>query len=347
MNSLSFKCFLRKEDYLLVAFFRKLYKNCGKNKVKGITGGILMGRERYTNLNGNRNVNSFNDLLKWQRERRMKKKDLSYIVPQASDKKIDYLQSNRHEATITWIGHSSFLIQMNGLNIVTDIVWANRMGLDIRLTNPGIQPDEMPEIDVVLISHSHYDHLDIPSLKKLKGSTMYFVPIGLKPLLKRKRFQNVKEFSWWDSTFIDDVKFTFVPAQHWTKRSLTDTNTSHWGGWIIEASEKTIYFAGDSGYFDGFKEIGRKYKIDYALIPIGAYEPEWFMSSQHINPEEAVKAFIDVKGRYFIPMHYGAFRLADDTPKEALDRLLIEWERKKLDKSSLFLLKLGETIRVD
>ncbi|PKR85530.1 MBL fold metallo-hydrolase [Heyndrickxia camelliae] len=305
-----------------------------------------MARIRYTNPNGERNVNSFKKLMQWQRERRRKVKDLSFIVPQESAKKIDYLQKNRKDVTITWIGHSSFLIQMNGLNIVTDIVWAKRMGLEVRLSEPGLTPNQMPEIDIVLISHSHYDHLDIPSLRKLKGSPVFLAPIGLGRLLERKKFKHVKEFNWWDSISIKNVSITFVPSRHWTKRTLTDTNTSHWGGWVLEIDGKTIYFAGDSGYFDGFKEIGERFTIDYALIPIGAYEPEWFMSSQHINPEQAVQVFLDVRAKRFIPMHYGAFRLADDTPKEAIDRLTEAWEKQKIEKSSLVILKLGETVFV-
>jgi len=230
-------------------------------------------------------------------------------------------------------------------SLVTDIVWANRMGLDVRLAAPGLTPEQMPEIDVVLISHSHYDHLDLPSLKKLKGNPVLLAPIGLGNYLKRRKFQSVKECNWWDKISIENVTFTFVPAQHWTKRTLTDTNTSHWGGWVIEGQEETIYFVGDSGYFDGFKEIGEKFTIDYALIPIGAYEPEWFMSAQHINPEEAIQVFLDVQAKNFIPMHYGAFRLADDTPKEALDRLLDAWEKRGLNKNSLYILKLGETLK--
>jgi L-ascorbate metabolism protein UlaG (beta-lactamase superfamily) len=305
-----------------------------------------MVRTRYTNLNGSKKLNSIKEMFQWQRERRKKEIDLSYIVPQQKDKKIQYLQSNKVDVTITWIGHSSFLIQMNGLNIVTDIVWAKRMGLESRLSEPGLTPKQLPEVDVVLISHSHYDHLDIHSLKKLKGNPVFLAPIGLKGFLNRKGFLPTEELSWWSSTTIKDVKFTFVPAQHWTKRTLTDTNTSHWGGWVIESSGKTIYFAGDSGYFDEFKKIGEKFTIDVALIPIGAYEPEWFMGPQHINPEEAVQAFLDVKAHFLIPMHYGAFRLADDTPKEAIDRLISEWEKKELVKSSLVILSLGQTLNI-
>ncbi|MGE6259985.1 MBL fold metallo-hydrolase [Heyndrickxia sporothermodurans] len=305
-----------------------------------------MVRKRYANLNGASNLNTTKDLFKWQNERRKKKKDLSYSVPQSMNKQIDYLQLNRKDSTITWIGHSSFFIQQNGLNIITDIVWAKRMGFDKRLSEPGLNADQLPEIDVVLISHSHYDHLDLPSLKKLKGSPIYLVPTGLKHFFTRKKLLPVEEFSWWEKTTIQDITFTFVPAQHWTKRTLSDTNTSHWGGWIIEGIENTIYFAGDSGYFEGFKNIGKHRVIDYALIPIGAYEPEWFMSSQHINPEEAVQVFLDVGAKYFIPMHYGAFRLADDTPKEAVDRLMKAWEKEKLDPSSLIMLSLGETLKI-
>ena len=153
-----------------------------------------MARIRYTNPNGDRNVNSFRRLMRWQRERRKKVKDLSFVVPQELDKKHAYLETNRVNTTITWIGHSSFLIQIKGLNIVTDIVWARRMGLDVRLSDPGLTPEQMPEIDVVLISHSHYDHLDIPSIRKLKGNPIFLVPIGLKSFFE-KRFLFKDELS--------------------------------------------------------------------------------------------------------------------------------------------------------
>lgn len=235
---------------------------------------------------------------------------------------------------------------MNGLNILTDPVWANRLGSDKRLTPPGIAIIDLPPIDYVLISHSHYDHLHYTSIKKLPGNPKFLVPEGLKKWFVRKGFKQTIEFSWWDEKQLDGLTFVFVPAQHWTKRTLTDTNTSHWGGWIIQEANHTLYFAGDSGYFKGFQDIGDKYDIDYCLMPIGAYEPEWFMGMQHVNPEEAVKAFLDTRSNVMIPMHYGAFRLADDTPKEALDRLLDAWKNNALDERQLRVLKIGETLKL-
>lgn len=374
--------------------------------------------------------NSFSQLRKWQKERRAKRKDLSYQIPQASHD-LDYLHRNRKEMSITWIGHATFLIQMGGLNIITDPVWANRMGFAKRLAPPGLDISQLPDIDVVLISHGHYDHLDFPSLRRLPGAPAIYVPAGLRNKLRRKGYREVEELSWWQDISRDGVTFTFVPAQHWTRRTLMDTNTSHWGGWVISAwgtdraGEKTtsvgreaspavgdacaqgqeasrevgeacaqdresslgveeacvqgresslgveeacaksreespvagkaatlgrtspqvVYFAGDSGYFRGFREIGRRFNIDYALLPIGAYEPEWFMSTQHVTPEEAVQALEDCGGQVMVPMHYGAFRLADDTPKEALDRLHAEWQRRALPPERLRCLRHGETLR--
>lgn len=304
-----------------------------------------MARKRYTNYENVSNTKSFTDMRRWSKERREKKKDLSVQIPQCEKKDIQKLVQNREHSSITWIGHSTFLIQVNGVNIVTDPVWAKRMGFQKRLTEPGIPIEELPEIDVVLISHGHYDHLDFGSIKRLKGKPTFYVPIGLRSAFTKRGYKNVIEGNWWDEFSTNDVKFTFVPAQHWTRRGINDTNTSHWGGWIIEdaLTNQTIYFVGDTGYFKGFKEIGEKCSVDIVLMPIGAYEPEWFMKDSHINPEDAIKAFLEVKGSLFIPMHYGAYRLADDTGPEALERFLKEWERLKLPNEQLAVLKIGET----
>ena len=289
-------------------------------------------------------IATFKELMQWRKERKQKKKDLTFRLPTVNQPATTFLQSNRSIPTITWIGHSTFLIQLDGKNILTDPVWANRLGTDKRLSPPGIDLTDLPLIDYVLISHSHYDHLHYSSLKRLKGNPLFLVPIGLGSWFKRKGFNKTVELSWWEQQTVLGLTFTFVPAQHWTKRTLTDTNTSHWGGWIIKSPQKTIYFVGDSGYFKGFKEIGEKFAIDYCLMPIGAYEPEWFMAVQHVSPEEAVRAFIDSGAKFMIPMHYGAFRLADDTPDEALNRLDKEWVTRGLDKNSLTTLIHGETL---
>ncbi|WP_373876480.1 MBL fold metallo-hydrolase [Paenibacillus spongiae] len=282
----------------------------------------------------------------------MKSKDFTWNVPSETPD-ISFLNNNSSMPSVTWIGHSTFLIQHSGLNIVTDPVWALQMGFQKRLTNPGIPIADMPPVDIVLISHSHYDHLHMRSLLALKGSKMLIVPVGLADMMRRKGFTSVVELSWWESTTIGGVSITFVPSQHWTRRTLLDMNRSHWGGYVIQSHTErndtaaepmpAVYFAGDSGYFDGFKAIGERFDIDIALMPIGAYDPEWFMGPQHVTPEEALRAFIDIGARRFVPMHYGSFRLADDTPREALDRLEAEWDRLGIDEERLVVLPHGRT----
>lgn len=308
-----------------------------------------MAKVRFQNYDNVENKNTFSDMLRWSKERRNKHKDLITQIPQAEKKEIARLQNNKQAFSVTWIGHSTFLIQFNGLNILTDPVWANRMGLQKRLTDPGLPIEQLPEIDIVLISHGHYDHLDFRSIKRLRGDITFYVPTGMKRLFARKGYQKVIEANWWETFSHNGLIFTFVPAQHWTKRTLTDTNTSHWGGWIIESSqsERNVYFVGDTGYYRGFKEIGERFHLDIVLMPIGAYEPEWFMAVSHINPEDAIKAYMELRGKRFIPMHYGAYRLADDTGPEALERLLKEWERLKLDQERLAVMKIGETLWLD
>ncbi|MGG4393920.1 MBL fold metallo-hydrolase [Paenibacillus thiaminolyticus] len=314
----------------------------------------------YTNMDNVSTEKAWKQFRRWRAERkvRLKQKDYSYVVPQVKPD-LARLHDNDGGLSITWIGHSTFLLQMGGLNIVTDPVWAESMAMEKRLSPPGIPIDEMPPVDVILISHSHYDHLHMGSLRKLVSPrTLLVVPGGLKAKMVRKGFPQTVELEWWMELVIGSVRVTFVPAQHWTRRTLSDMNRSHWGGYVLEQmdfeavetgerppAKETVYFAGDSGYFRGFREIGRRFAIDVALMPIGAYEPEWFMSRQHVTPEEALQAFEDVGARLMIPMHYGAFKLADDTPKEALDRLEAERLRRSIDESQVRLLALGETWR--
>ncbi|MED4226399.1 MBL fold metallo-hydrolase [Neobacillus cucumis] len=300
--------------------------------------------KRYTNLDGVENNKTFKDMRKWQKERKSKVKDLSVNIEQAPLKRIKEINENRSQTSYTWIGHSTFLIQINGVNIITDPVWAKRMGLQKRLTEPGIAIADLPEIDIVVISHGHYDHLDFPTLKKLKGTPHYFVPAGLKSLFIKKGYQKVSELNWWETTDYNGITLHFVPAQHWTRRTLNDMNTSHWGGWIFQTKHETLYFVGDTGYFNGFKQISERFEIDTVFMPIGAYEPEWFMAVSHISPEDSVKAFLELKAKTFVPMHYGAYRLADDTGPEALERLYHTWEKEELPKEQLKILLLGETV---
>jgi L-ascorbate metabolism protein UlaG (beta-lactamase superfamily) len=300
-------------------------------------------RKRYENPDGPTAKKTFADLRRWREERRLKRKDLSYRVPSVAPD-VERLRANRTECTVTAVGHATFLIQAGGLNVVTDPVWAERMGFERRLVPPGLKLDELPPIDVVLISHGHYDHLHLGSLRRLPGDFLALVPEGLGRWFRRRGFPRVREFCWWEEASIEGVSFVFVPAKHWTRRTPWDMNTSHWGGWVISCGDARLYFAGDSGYWGGIKEIGERFPgIDVALLPIGAYEPEWFMRDSHMSPEEAVQAFTDIGAGAFVPMHYGTFRLADDTPREALDRLTAEWRRRGLAADRLWVMPLGET----
>ncbi|OKP86230.1 MBL fold metallo-hydrolase [Paenibacillus helianthi] len=320
-----------------------------------------MARLRYNNIDNVSTDKTLKQLRQWREERRMKKKDYSYKVPNHPPK-LDYLIKNRLDTTITWIGHSTFLLQYEGMNIITDPVWAQRLGFEKRICQPGIPLSGIPPVDLILISHSHYDHLHLASIRKLyRAGTTLVVPVGLKRKMVRKGFANCLEMQWWEELTLGAVKLTFVPTQHWTRRTPFDTNTSHWGGFVLQPAEPgkhprgdgaahelppNLYFAGDSGFFPGFKEIGSRFKLHVALMPIGAYEPEWFMSSQHVTPEEAIQAFMDVGAELMIPMHFGTFRLADDTAREALDRMEQARLAHGIDGKRIRTLAYGETLIV-
>lgn len=322
-----------------------------------------MARIRYDNIDNVSTDKTLKEFRQWREERRKKKKDYSYVVPNIPPQ-LSFLAENRLDTTVTWIGHSTFFLQYEGLNIITDPIWARRLGFEKRLGEPGLPIVDVPPVDLILISHSHYDHMHIASMRKLyRADTTLIVPVGLKRKMLRKGFRNCIEMQWWETITLGNIKLSFVPTQHWTRRTPFDTNTSHWGGFIMEPAKPeqhpegavsgeirhlppNVYFAGDSGYFPGFKEIGQRFKVHVALMPIGAYDPEWFMTSQHVNPEEAVQAFLDVGAETMIPMHYGTFRLADDTAREALDRMEAAREKQGIAAERIKILGYGETLIV-
>lgn len=305
-------------------------------------GGDLNLKKRYQNLD---NVNSrhFNPFkLIHYFYNRNKNKDLKSRIA-IHDKRKQVLPFCSKEISYTWIGHSTFLIHIQDVTILTDPLFSRRMGVEKRLVPLGIEVNDLPEIDLVLISHAHYDHLDFPSLRKIKGQPHFFVPAGVKHLLTRRGYQNVVEVNWWEHLSFKTIDLDFVPSQHWSRRGPFDKNKAHWGGWIIANSTKTLYFVGDTAYFRGFKEIGQKYNIDTVLMPIGDYEPDWLSGLAHINPEKAVQAFLDLQASCFVPMHYGTYRLSMDTGPEALQRLQKEWRKQRLPQEKLNILKIGET----
>ncbi|MCS0599966.1 MBL fold metallo-hydrolase [Streptomyces sp. LP11] len=246
--------------------------------------------------------------------------------------------------SITWAGHASWVVRIGGLTVLTDPVWSRRiLGTPARVTPVGVEWDSLPRVDAVVISHNHYDHLDAPTLRRLPRDTPVFVPAGLGRWFRRRRFTVVTELDWWEGAELSGTRFDFVPAHHWSKRSLTDTCHSLWGGWVLTAADgRRVYFAGDTGYGHWFSRIGRRYPgIDLALMPIGAYDPRWWLSDVHCDPEEAVQATLDLGAHRMAPMHWGTFVLSAEPVLEPLTRVRAAWEKAGLVREDLWDLPVG------
>jgi L-ascorbate metabolism protein UlaG (beta-lactamase superfamily) len=241
----------------------------------------------------------------------------------------------RDEVVVTFVGHATFLIQAGNTTLLTDPVFAERaspvsVAGPRRARAPGIRCDDLPAISLVLLSHNHYDHCDLPALRTLdrRFGAPLVTPLGNGRLLRGAGISHVEELDWWRRAATAPLPVTLTPAQHFSSRNMLDRNRALWGGFLIEALGRRILFAGDSGYGSHFREIGARLgPIDLALLPIGAYEPRWFMKDIHMNPAEAVQAHFDLGARQSVAMHYGTFQLTPegiDDPVRALDRALRE-----------------------
>ncbi len=254
---------------------------------------------------------------------------------------------------ITWIGHSSFLIQAGGLNILTDPVYSDRVSPvpfigPRRQAPPGIPFESLPRIDAVVISHDHFDHLDKPVIKRLGGAPRYFVPPGIGDWLHGLNIERVSELDWWQSSFIGDVRFHCVPAQHFSGRGPFAFDRTLWAGWVIETPADRVYFAGDTGYSPHFREIGeRRGPILVALLPIGAYRPRWFMKTMHMDPAEAVQAHRDLGARHSVAMHWGTLRQSDEPLAEPPIYLRKAAREAGLAGEEFRVLKFGQTALFD
>jgi L-ascorbate metabolism protein UlaG (beta-lactamase superfamily) len=247
---------------------------------------------------------------------------------------------------LTWIGHATYLVQLCGRNILTDPVFADRLAVVPRNVPPGVAMADLPKIDIVLVTHNHRDHMDGPSLRSLGPEPVYVVPRGLAPWFSRVGLPRVVEMDWWEERDVEGVRVTFVPSQHWSRRGVFDENTSLWGGYVLERGGARVYHSGDTAWFDGFAEIGRRVgSIDAAMLPIGAYEPRWFMKTQHIDPVEAVRAFEALGAQRFVAMHWGTFRLTDEALDEPPQVLRRAWEEAGLPDARRFVPAIGETLR--
>ena len=246
-------------------------------------------------------------------------------VPQLNEK----LASN--DVAVTFVNHATFLLQISGLNILTDPVWSRRVSPfrwlgPARVRKPGIAFDELPNIDLILLTHNHYDHMDLDTLTKLnqRFAPTVLVSTGNKTLLRSIGFEDVHELDWWDDIQINPaLKITFAPTQHFSGRSLWDRQKSLWGSYMLHYRNRLIYFGGDSGYSSHFSEIRQRLgPPDLSFLGIGAYAPRWFMKPMHMNPEEAVQAHQDLESRQSIGMHFGTFQLSS----EAIDQPKIDLE---------------------
>ena len=259
-----------------------------------------------------------------------------------------------HDIRISWVGHVTFLIQTCGMNILTDPVWSNRIGPfglvgPIRVSKPGIDFQHLPKIDVILVSHNHYDHLDLATLKKLwhRDKPRMITPLGNETIIKSiDASMPITTQDWGDSTKLNDqLMIACEPAHHWSARGIFDRNKALWATFIIQTPQGNICFVGDSGYGNGshFKNIGKKYKnVKVALLPMGAFKPRWFMEYSHMDPKDMTQATKDLNADYCIPSHYNTFPLADDSYDEALNELKVHIQSQKDGLSRFKLLKIGE-----
>lgn len=257
------------------------------------------------------------------------------------------------QVAITFVNHATVLIQLPGLNVLTDPVWSKRVSPlrwvgPKRVREPGIDFDSLPGIDLVIISHNHYDHMDLASLKKLnqRFSPRMLVPLGDKALLNSEGIEKVSEMDWWDAASANsETSITFTPIRHFSSRGLFDRNKTLWGSYMIASHGRLIFFGGDSGYSPHFKEIRDRFgPADIALLPIGAYEPRWFMKAFHMNPAEAVQAHADLESRQSIGIHFGTFQLTEeeiDAPVRELGTALVQ---ANLDPKSFVTLPEGVTM---
>ena len=242
------------------------------------------------------------------------------------------------ELGVTFIGHSSFFLQIGGKNIVIDPNFARWIFVLKRLRRPGLRVRDLPPIDAVLVTHAHFDHLHRPSLRAIARLSRWrsgkrpaiVVPRHLHDLVSGLGYGRVVELSWWESASFGDLQVTHVPARHWGARIVRDMHRGY-GGYVLRAGVHSVYHAGDTAYFNGFYEIGERLHPQLALLPIGAYHPASYRAV-HASPEDALQAFLDLGARWMVPMHYGTFRLSYEPVDEPLQRLRAEAKRRKIDK---------------
>ncbi len=246
---------------------------------------------------------------------------------------------------IMWAGHASFLMRIAGEYWLTDPMFSEKAVIIGRKTPPGIVPEDLRRLEGrinVVISHNHYDHLDVDSIRALPALTRFYVPMGLKSIIEQHAKGPVTEMDWWEELDTGGARVICLPAQHWSRRIFQGKNTTLWASWLLVAGGRTVYFAGDSGYFIGYREIGRKYgRIDYALLPVTAFHPRHFMHYAHMNTGEALDAFSDLGAGYFIPTQWGTFTLGEEPAGFGAIDLRRAVKDRGLDDSRFLIMDIG------
>ncbi len=306
--------------------------------------------EHFFNPGGG-NPRGFRDLLRWQFNRQQGA--WPAWVENTAQPALPAALGPR-ECAVTFVGHASFLLQFAGLNVLTDPIWSERCSPvswagPKRVRAPGLAFEALPRIDLVLLSHNHYDHLDLPTLRRLHAAhrPLIVTTLGNRPFLADEGIDHVVELDWWQAHEPKPgVKVTVTPAQHFAARGLGDRFKTLWGGFVLATPAGRIWFAGDSGYFDGFKAIGDKLgPFDLSLIPIGAYEPRWFMAPVHCTPAEAITIHRDARSRRSLGMHFGCFPLADDGYEQPVADFRAAHATAGLGPEEFTLPEVGETKR--
>lgn len=316
---------------------------------------------------------SFGELFRWQIERREQglPKPPDTPVPIASPD-LAFIRTYQTHFThrpdqppaVTWIGHASVLVQAGGLNVLTDPIFSDRASPvqligPLRDQPPGLALHDLPPIDAVLISHNHYDHLDMPSVLGIAERsaaagrrTLFMVPLGMKSWFVNLGLTHTVEFDWWEQLSLAGVTFHFTPTQHWSARSFGDRSQTLWGGWAVLAPDLHWYFAGDTGYSQDFADTrarvyGRSARpgagFDLALLPIGAYQPRWFLAEQHVDPAEAVQIHRDLNASASIGIHWGTFGLSDESADQPPRDLAIAASTQGLAPGAFTVMAIGET----
>jgi N-acyl-phosphatidylethanolamine-hydrolysing phospholipase D len=306
---------------------------------------------------------SFSDFIRWQWESWGIDKTASSPAPSVT---ADIAQlTSPASPTVTWIGHATALVQANGLNVLVDPIFSERASpVQIfgpkRAQAPGVTMADLPNIDVVLISHNHYDHLDRISVAQLDEkakaagkTTLFIVPLGLKAWFNGIGIDSVVELDWWEQHKIQGVEFHLTPVQHWSARSINDRSNTLWGGWAVLGADFHWYYAGDTGYSRDFADTAKQFAprqtealgggFDLALVPIGAYEPRWFMSQQHVNPMESVRIHQDVGAKRSIGVHWGTFALTDEPLDQPPRDLAIARQALDVKEADFGVLAIGES----